>query len=168
MTHICVSKLTIIGSDNSLLPGRHQAIIWTNAGILLIRHLGTNFNEILIEILTFSFMKMRLKVLSAKWRLFFLGLNVVSYRISEGLFSKKIMALPVTSHYLNQWWRGLLMHICVTQPQWVNEILSHTASKVVNRMTLLFQCLYFDYVAKMLLSQQLSVYIYVHDCQWWA
>ena len=36
LTHICVSKLTIIGSDNGLSPGRHQAIIWTNAGILLI------------------------------------------------------------------------------------------------------------------------------------
>ena len=48
MTHICVSILTIIGSDNGLLRGRHQAIIWTNAGILLIRPLGTNFNEMLI------------------------------------------------------------------------------------------------------------------------
>ena len=36
VTHICVSKLTIIGSDNGLSPGRRQAIIWTNAGILLI------------------------------------------------------------------------------------------------------------------------------------
>ena len=26
VTHICVSKLTVIGSDNGLLPGRHQAI----------------------------------------------------------------------------------------------------------------------------------------------
>ena len=46
MTHICVVKLTIIGSDNGLSPGRHQAIIWTNAGILLIEPLGTNFSEI--------------------------------------------------------------------------------------------------------------------------
>ena len=30
----------IIGSDNGMLPGRRQAIIWTNAGILLIGHLG--------------------------------------------------------------------------------------------------------------------------------
>ena len=75
--HICVSKLTIIGSDNGLSPGRRQAIIWTNAGILLIRPLGTNFNEMLIEILTFSFMKMRLKVSSGKWRPFCLGLNVL-------------------------------------------------------------------------------------------
>ena len=40
VTHICVSKQTIIGSDNGLSPGRRQAIIWTNAGILLIRTLG--------------------------------------------------------------------------------------------------------------------------------
>ena len=51
--HICVSKLANIGSDNGVSPRRHQAIIWTNAGILLIRLLGTKFNEILIEIHTF-------------------------------------------------------------------------------------------------------------------
>ena len=50
VTHICVNKLTIIGSDNGLSLGRCQAIIWTNAGILLIGPLGTNFSEILIEI----------------------------------------------------------------------------------------------------------------------
>ena len=47
VTHICVSKLTIIGSDNGLSPGRRQAIISTNAEILLVRTLGTNFSEIL-------------------------------------------------------------------------------------------------------------------------
>ena len=80
MTHICVSKLTIIGSDNGLSPDRRQAIIWTNAGILLIGPVGTNFSEILIEILTFSFKKLRLKVSSAKRRPFCLGLNVLSRR----------------------------------------------------------------------------------------
>ena len=44
--HICVGNLTIIGSDNGLSPGQHQAIIWTNAGLLFIGPLGTNFNEI--------------------------------------------------------------------------------------------------------------------------
>ena len=77
VTHICVSKLTIIGSDNGLSPDRRQAIIWTNAGLMLIGPLGTNFSEILIEILTFSFKKMRLKVSSAKRRPFCLGLNVL-------------------------------------------------------------------------------------------
>ena len=55
MTHISISKLTIIGSDNGLLPGWHQAIIWTNARILLIGHLGTNLREIVIEVCIFSF-----------------------------------------------------------------------------------------------------------------
>ena len=63
--HICVSKLTIIGFDNGLLPGLRQAIIWTNAGILLIGHLGTKFNEILIKIHTFPLKKIHLEMLSA-------------------------------------------------------------------------------------------------------
>ena len=50
VTHICVSRLTIIGSDNGLSPDWRQAIIWTNAWIMLIGPLGTNFSEILIEI----------------------------------------------------------------------------------------------------------------------
>ena len=78
VTLICVSKQTIIGSDNGLSPGWRQVIIWTNAGILLIGTLGTNFSEILIEIGIFSFKKMGLKVSSAKRRPFCLGLNVVS------------------------------------------------------------------------------------------
>ena len=78
VTHICVSKLTIIGSDNGLSPGRCQAIIWTNAGILLIGPLGTNFNETSIEIHTFSFKKIHLKLSSGKWRPFCLGLNVLN------------------------------------------------------------------------------------------
>ena len=77
VTHICVSKLTIIGSDNGLSPDLRQAIIWTNSGILLIGPLGTNFNEISIEILTVSFKEMRLKVSSAKRRPFCLCLNVL-------------------------------------------------------------------------------------------
>ena len=77
VTHICVSKLTIIGSDNGLSPGRRQAMIWTNAGILLIGPLGTNFSEILIEIYTFSFKKMHLKMLSGNWRPSCLGFNVL-------------------------------------------------------------------------------------------
>ena len=77
--HICVSKLTIIGSYNGLSPGRRQAIIWTNAGILLIRTSGTNFSEIFSEIHTFSFKKMHLSMSSVKWRQFCLCLNVLTH-----------------------------------------------------------------------------------------
>ena len=83
VTHICVSKLTTIGSDNGLAPGRRQAIIQTNAGMLLIGPLGTNFSEILSEIHTFSFKKMHLKLSSAKLRPFGFGLNVLIYAISQ-------------------------------------------------------------------------------------
>ena len=79
VTHICVSRITIIGSDNGLPADRRQAIIWTNAGLLLIGPLGTNFSEISIEILIFSFKKMHLKVSSAKWCPFRLGLNVLTH-----------------------------------------------------------------------------------------
>ena len=73
VTHICVSKLTIIDSDNGLSPGRRQAIIWTNDVVLLIEPLGTKFSEILIGIQTFSLKRMHLKMSSAKWRPFCLG-----------------------------------------------------------------------------------------------
>ena len=75
MTHICISKLTIIGSDNGLVPTRRQAIIWTNAGILLIGPLGTNFNRnsyIFIQ-------ETHLKLSSGKWQPFCLGLNVLTH-----------------------------------------------------------------------------------------
>ena len=72
-----VSELNIIGSDNGLSPGRRQAIIWTNAGILSIGPLGINFSDIFIEILIFSFKKMRVKVSSAKWRSLCLDLNML-------------------------------------------------------------------------------------------
>ena len=78
VTHICVSKLTIIGADNGLSPGRRQAIIWTNAGILLTGPLGTNVNEISIEIHAFSFKEFHLKMSSGKCRPFCLGLSVLT------------------------------------------------------------------------------------------
>ena len=82
LTHICVSNLTIIGSDNGLSPGWRQAIIWTNDGQLLIGPLRTNFSEILIEILTFSYKKMHLNVSSGKWWPFCLGLNELIWSLT--------------------------------------------------------------------------------------
>ena len=101
MTHICVSKLTIIGSENGLSPGRRQAIIWTNDGILLIRPLGTNFSEILIEIHTFSFKKMHLKMSSGKLRPFWLGLNVLNEKCPQVciLFHSKCFYIWVITFY---------------------------------------------------------------------
>ena len=44
---------TSIGSNNGLSPIWNQAIIWTNAELLSIGPLGTNFDDILIKTLFF-------------------------------------------------------------------------------------------------------------------
>ena len=96
--HIYVGNLTKIGSDNGLSPGRRHTIIWNNAGILLIGPLGINFSEISIEIHTFSFKKMHLKISPRKWRPFCLGLNVLVYSVL--VYSAILnMACPVIMGY---------------------------------------------------------------------
>ena len=88
VTHICIGKRNIIGSDNGLSPGRRQTIIWTSAGILLIGPLDANCSEIWIGIQTFLFKKMYLKMSSAKCRQFCLGpmwLYSVLYTIRSNL-----------------------------------------------------------------------------------
>ena len=100
VTHICISKLTIIGSDNG----------WTNAGILLIGPFGTNFSEILIETHAFSFKKMHLKMSSEKWQPFCLGLNVLTHWglalcMWSGSSLTQVMScclLSTKSHHLNR------------------------------------------------------------------
>ena len=100
MTHICVSKLTIIGSDNGLSPDRRQAIFSTHDGVLLVGPLGTYFSEIFIVILIFSFIKMCSKVSSAKWQPFCLGLNV-------------LIQLPFYRHLPCVWYhRQLFTFVC--------------------------------------------------------
>ena len=152
MTHICVSKLTIFGSDNGLSPERRQANIWTNAGILLIGTLGTNFSEMLNEIHTFSFKKMHLKTSSVKRRPFCLGLSVLTHQSLEDLdeilqmqysinlhcenalrtqgftdnisTSVQVMAwcCQAASHYLSQCWHRSMSPYDVTSPQSLNSL----------------------------------------------
>ena len=89
MTHICVSKLTIIGSDKGLSPGRYQATIGASFGILPIGPLGTNFSQFLTEIHTFSFKNMHLKLSSGKCRPFCRGPNVFSDLLQANMFSNE-------------------------------------------------------------------------------
>ena len=119
VTNICVSKLTIIGSDNVLSPDWHQAIIWTNAGLLLIGPLRTNL--ILIKILTFSFKKVCLKVSPVKRQPFCLGFNV------------SIMVITHNGHPIIHWWTGygvshvnlILTYNIHALQQWVCKIFSY-------------------------------------------
>ena len=82
---IYVGELTIIVSYNGLLPGWHQAIIWTNARILFIGTLGTNFSEIFIKIPRFSLKKRHLKMSSVKYCPFRFCLNVLMLYFTEAI-----------------------------------------------------------------------------------
>ena len=109
VTHICVGNLIIIGSVNGLSPGRRQAIIWTDAGILLIGPLGANFSEILIGHETFLFKEMRLKISSAKWRTFCLGLNMLIIWHGDLAKPRVFTQLSLTKFYsyaanYKRWW----------------------------------------------------------------
>ena len=97
VTHICINKLTSIGSG--LSPGWHQAIIWTIVGILLIGLLGTNFSEILIKMYTFLFRKMHLEMSSGKWQLFCLSLTTFNH------YSSNKYSVLFLFHRCIYWWR---------------------------------------------------------------
>ena len=64
-------------------PVRRQAIISTDAELLLIGSVGTNFSDFFFEIQLFSWKKIRLKMSSAKWQPFCLGLNVLKWSCTE-------------------------------------------------------------------------------------
>ena len=132
VTHICVGKLTIIGSDNGLSPDRRQAIILTNAGILIIGPLGTNFSEILIEIQTFSLKKIRFKMSSAKCCSFRLGLNVSTELVRR--MARRMRKLLESFDF------------CVTRVlmQWANSSKTHPQLKFCEKSftyNILFTCL---------------------------
>ena len=77
---------TIPSLVQTMMPVQRQAIIWTNAGILLIGLLGTKFSEILIKIHTFSFKKLHLEMSSAKMAVIFSQpqcVNTISLRMSH-------------------------------------------------------------------------------------
>ena len=114
VTHIC-----IIGPDKGLAPGRRQAIIWTNAGTLLAGPLGTHVSEILIEIYTFSFRKMHLKISSGKWRPFCLGLNALLWPLDV------LDGLPILNiHY--------------------NDVIMTTIASQITSLTVVYSIVYSD------------------------
>ena len=144
MTHRCVGNLTILGSDNGLSPYRRQAIIWTNAKILLIGHIGTNFSEISIEILTFSFKKMRLEASSAIWRPFCLGLNVLTpwlwYDITLATTNVRPVIMwseTLSDHDLHNVWAPILNF----QSHYDDVIMGAIASQITT-LTIVYSTVY--------------------------
>ena len=147
VTHICVAYLTTIALENNLSPRRRKAIIWINARILLVRPLGTNFNEILIEIHKFPFKKMHLKTSSAKWRPFCLGLNVFNVwikrsqgSVSHGSTQKQIIATTlyhfIKSNRQQALWKSFLPSL--TQWYFTRDIIyQHTVNILLTILSFL-------------------------------
>ena len=52
--YACIRELHQKGSNNGVLPERHQATVRTNAGMLSKGPPGDEFNEILIQMRSFS------------------------------------------------------------------------------------------------------------------
>ena len=74
-------KQTSIASDNGLLPVRHQAIVWSNIGLLLKGPLGTSFS---------ACKRMNFKMTSAKWQPFSQSLNVLTLDALKCAIEKQI------------------------------------------------------------------------------
>ena len=106
--YICVSYLTTTGSDNGLSPVWCQAIIRTNAGILLTGSSWTKFSEILLEIHTFSFTKGHFNISSVKWRPFRFSLNVLNK-------TKSNMQAEPNEHYKKhlRWYEPCIQKFCI-------------------------------------------------------
>ena len=119
-THICISKLIIIGSNDGS-PRQHQAIIWTNADLLSIGPLGTNFSEIRIKIQNFLFMKMNLKMSSARWRPSCRG-NALTHCLPK-------VPYDIIEHdqpCLRQWFSpDIAKPLCQTTRIFISEVLGH-------------------------------------------
>ena len=81
-----------------LSPIRRQAIISTNAGLLSIGPLRTNFSEILMNIQKLSFTKTHLKLPSAKWRPFCPGGDELK---------ENWMGLLQSAEYI--WWKKAIL-----------------------------------------------------------
>ena len=130
-THICVGTNTNTGSDNGLSPGRRQAIIWTNAEILLIGLLATNFSEILIKILTFAFRIMRLKVSSAKCRPSCLRLNVLRLMMSQFQSIKSQRKMKVSKMHILRYMASKFRVKCQRYPlKFHTQFWTHTPQKM--------------------------------------
>ena len=78
----CVS----ISSDDGLSPVRPQAITRTNADLLSIGPLGTNFGEIGIKMQKLLMIKMASENVSAKWRPFCPGEDEFDCDICDVIF----------------------------------------------------------------------------------
>ena len=111
--------------------------------------LTTNFSEILIGIQTFSFKKMHIKMASAKWRPFCLGLNVLRNQITRcfrmfNLYKNNRITVvshesqSVPGHSSHSWLDGRdkikeAPNFPITNPLWMEAIFSRHKELVMRK-----------------------------------
>ena len=90
VTHIPISELTIIGSDNGLSPGRRQTITWTNINWNLRKKLHWHFKQnsyIFVQKLHLKMSCAMVAILSQPQCVKYLSINNIwLYSSVEGLF----------------------------------------------------------------------------------
>ena len=100
-------------SNHHWFNGRHQAIIRTNSAVLLTVPLGTNFSEIVIEILTFSYTIMHLNMPCGKWRPFCPRLNMLNSNLhihNPVIYRWKRLSFPLNDQcFMCMWYICLQM-----------------------------------------------------------
>ena len=151
-THICVGNLTIIGSDNCLMPGKCKAIIWTNVGLLWFGPLGTHFSDIWITIPRFSLKQIHLKMSSRKYRSSLLGLNVINtgnaaifHRMTWGSWGQHGAHLGTTGPMCAPCWPHESCYLGIGylwQPMliWSNNQIKHCISYCICWCLCIFWC----------------------------
>ena len=152
-----ISLWRIYASVNkqSLAPMKscHLAKIWTNAWILLIGTLGTNFSEILIEIYTFHSRKCIWICRLHKWRTFCLGPNVLNFILSAAAKSNKALRVYMFNRVWcgwNSWcivslfhlyWEAILLlylEMLGIYQLWFSSHLHQRSARVFSRMNATF------------------------------
>ena len=121
--HICVSA----GSDNGKSSIRHQAITWTNAGLLWNGPLGTNFSEILMKT-----QKMYLEISSAKWQPFVPGRTYTAVNKEIWYLPTNLKTCLETHLKSHGFWQGVYFNNRVVELNWT-EVPAYMGVQVVKK-----------------------------------
>ena len=114
---------------------RQQAVVWANVDqvlchyMLSLGHIELTHCEAKTKRPAFCWQYFEMDFLV--WKLLYFDSNFtlnlfskIQLTMSQHCFRLWLVTKQMTSHCLNQWWLSLLMHICVTHPQWVNHDLT--------------------------------------------
>ena len=114
MTHICVSKLSIHGSDNGLSPGRRNQC-WNIVNLILGNKLHWNLNRNqYIFIQENAFENVVWKVLAIC-----LGLNVLR-DYNDNVKIKSLIQCLLTGKFTLHYWERFIRRLGLESPCWTN------------------------------------------------